>query len=235
MAAVPPRRRRGGDQQIPRPSASRPAGPPAWASLVGEVDLSVDAVLARLCSHDPSRPVAPPFPDARPSAVLVALVDGDEGAEVLLTKRSMNLSNHRGEISFPGGRLDVGESAHEGALREAFEEVRLEPSSVDVVAQLEPLSTVVSKSYILPVVGRLAERPLLVPHDAEVDRILWVPLAELARLDTYRGEVWGTSPLEREMHYFDLDDETIWGVTGRMLYELLMRVHGLDPGRPAHW
>lgn len=228
-------RRAGGAQTIPRPTATRPAGPAPWADRVGQVDLSVGSVLTRLQRHDTERPVVPPFPDARPSAVLVALVEGRHGAEVLLTKRSLHLTNHRGEISFPGGRIDAGETPHEAALREAFEEVRLAPEHVEIVAQLEPLSTVVSRSYILPVVARLDARPTLVPHDAEVDRILWVPVAELAREDTYRGEMWGTPPLDREMHFFDLDDETIWGATGRMLHELVARAHGLDPAAPDWW
>jgi 8-oxo-dGTP pyrophosphatase MutT (NUDIX family) len=206
-----------------------------WQPVAGQIDLSVDAVLGRLRDHDAERPLVPPFPDARPSAVLVALVDGDDGAEVLLTKRSAHLTHHRGEISFPGGRLDPGEAAHDAAIREAFEEVRLDRRWVDVVAQLEPISTVVSKSLILPVVARLDRRPELVPHDAEVDRILWVSVAELARSDTYRGELWGTPPLDREMHFFDLDDETIWGATGRMLHELVARAHGFDPATPDWW
>lgn len=227
--------RPGGAQRIPRPTAVRPAGPAPWADLVGQVALSVDAVLDRLQRHDAARPIAPPFADARPSAVLVALVDGDDGAEVLLTKRSLRLTNHRGEISFPGGRLDADETPLDAAIREAFEEVQLDPALVTVSAQLEPLSTVVSKSYIMPIVARLPHRPHLVPHDAEVDRILWVPLGELARSDTYRGEWWGTPPLDREMHFFDLDDETIWGATGRMLHELLARAHGLSPDAADWW
>jgi 8-oxo-dGTP pyrophosphatase MutT (NUDIX family) len=228
-------RRPGGRQVIPRPTATRPGGRAAWADEIGRVDLSVDAVLRRLSRHDAARPIAPAFPDARPSAVLIALVDGADGAEVLLTKRSQHLRNHRGEISFPGGRIDAGETPHEAAVREAFEEVRLDPDSVQVVAQLEPISTVVSKSYILPIVARLDERPPLVPHDAEVDRILWASLGELARADTYRGEWWGTPPLDREMHFFDLDDETIWGATGRMLHELVARAHGLAVATQDWW
>lgn len=196
--------------------------------------MSAAAVVERLAAHEPDRALVPPFPDARPSAVLVALVDGDDGAEVLLTKRSQNLRNHRGEISFPGGRLDPGESPVDAAIREAWEEVRLPTDLVQVAAQLEPLSTVVSKSLIVPLVTTLPHKPELVPHDAEVDRILWVPLVELARLDTFREERWGTPPLDRPMYFFDLDDETIWGATGRMLFELLSLAYEA-PAPPIPW
>ena len=101
------------------------------------------------------RPLAPAFPDARPSAVLVALADGPSGAEVLLTRRSWDLRSHKGEISFPGGRIDAGESPAEAALREAQEEVGLDPAAIEVVGELEHLNTVVSRSYIVPVVARL--------------------------------------------------------------------------------
>lgn len=191
--------------------------------------------MRRLSAHDPDRHHVPPFPDARPAAVLVALADGPHGAEVLLTKRSAHLRNHRGEISFPGGRIDPGETPLQTAIREAYEEVQLPPDLVDVTAQLEPLSTVVSKSYIVPLVAHLTHQPELVPHDAEVERILWVPLAELARPDTFREEWWGTPPLARPMYFFELDDETVWGATGRMLFELLSLAYDAPAPSPDWW
>ena len=199
------------------------------------IDLTVDAVMRRLEAHDPERPLVPPFPDSRPSAVLVALTDGPDGAEVLLTKRSADLRNHKGEISFPGGRIDPGETPHDAAVREAFEEVGLDPTLVEVTAQLQPLNTVVSKSFIIPLVARLHERPTLVAHDAEVERIMWVPLADLARDDTFREEWWGTPPLDRPMYFFHLDDETVWGATGKMLFELLTLAYDAPPPSTPWW
>jgi 8-oxo-dGTP pyrophosphatase MutT (NUDIX family) len=155
------------------------------------------------------------------------------GAEVLLTKRSEELRNHRGEISFPGGRIDPGETPVEAALREADEEVGLASPLVTVQGHLSHLSTVVSRSYIVPVVGTLQQRPELVPHDREVARILWVPLAELVHPASYREEWWGTPPLDRRMHFFELADETVWGATAFMLYELLNIVYGPPATRTA--
>jgi len=172
------------------------------------------------------------FPGARPSAVLIALRDGPHGAEVLLTRRSMNLRNHRGEISFPGGRLDEGETYEEAALREAHEEVALPPGSVDVVGRLLPLSTVVSLSYIVPVVGVLRDDPPLHPAAAEVDRLFWEPLADLLVDGTYREERWGTPPLDRPIYFFELDDETVWGATARMLHQLLRVAHRIVGPEP---
>jgi 8-oxo-dGTP pyrophosphatase MutT (NUDIX family) len=166
-------------------------------------------------------PVLPSFPGARVSAVLVILADGDEGAEVLLTRRSMSMRSHRGEISFPGGRLDPGETPVDTALREAHEEVGLDPSAPVVVGELPHLNTIVSRSYIVPIVSVLDERPVLEPRTGEVDRVLWTPLAELSRPGTYRLERWGQPPLDRALHFFELDDETVWGATAHMLVDLL--------------
>jgi mutator protein MutT len=178
-------------------------------------------------------PITPTFPDARPAAVLVALVDGPRRAEVLLTKRSRDLRHHAGEISFPGGRIDHGEIPVQTALREAEEEVGLMPEQVVVHGHLSHLSTVVSRSYIVSVVGVLTAHPQLTAHDREVERILWVPLADLATSGTYREEWWGTPPLDRRMDFFELDDETIWGATARMLYELLAIAYGPPATRTA--
>jgi peroxisomal coenzyme A diphosphatase NUDT7 len=174
----------------------------------------------------------PPIDTPRSSAVLVAIADGPLGAEVLLTRRSGTLTSHRGEISFPGGRLDAGETFEIAALREAHEEVALPPSAVQLAGRLDPLATMVTRSFIVPVVGTVAELPPLRPAVAEVDRILWVPLAELARADTFREETWEFNGQRRPMFFFELDDETVWGATARILHQLLRVVLGVDGPEP---
>lgn len=174
----------------------------------------------------------PPPGTLRASAVLVALADGRDGAEVLLTRRSESLTSHRGEISFPGGRVDAGETYIDAALREAHEEVALDPSMVQVRGTLDSISTMVTRSFIVPVVGRLDRHPDLHPAVDEVDRILWVPLAELTRADTFREEIWPFDGQLRPMFFFELDDETIWGATARMLHQLLRVALGIDGPEP---
>lgn len=215
-------RRPGGAQFIPRPAAWTHGDAPPWAGT--ERPISVDEVLARLPT-EPARPATPTSPTARRSAVLVLLRDGDEGAEVLLTKRSSSLRNHRGEIAFPGGRAEPDETALQTALREAYEEVGLDPSVVIPHGELSHLETVVSDSYVIPVVGSTTVDPMVSPGGTgEVDRVLWVPLVELAAPNTFRAEFWG--PTHRfPIYFFELDDETVWGATGRMLYELLTLVY----------
>lgn len=221
--------RAGGNQIIPRPEGWRLGHAAPWADHHdGSAPVALDALTTRVQARGHGKAVDPADPQGKPSAVLVALVDGVRGTEVLLTKRSWDLRNHRGEISFPGGRLDPGETPAEAAVREAHEEVGLEPADVQVIGELDHLSTFVSKSFIVPVVARLDRRPELTPAESEVQRILFVPLADLYRKDTYRQELWWHPPLDRPIHFFELDDETIWGATGRMLVQLLCLGVGLD-------
>lgn len=207
--------------------------------MVPSSPLTATAVATAVAARSTPSDLVPEFADARPSAVLVVVADGPEGAEVLLTRRSMDMSSHRGEVSFPGGRLDPGESYVQAALREAHEEVGLVPTAVEVVGQLHPISTWVSRSWIVPIVARLTTPlPLAEPlhgQTPEVDRVLWVPLHDLTEHGTFREEWWHTPMGERPIYFFELDDETVWGATARMLHQLLRVAYGLaddDTGRP---
>ena len=207
-----------GRQIIPRPPVWTLGPDPVWQVGAGP---TLAEVLRSV--PDVSRPLLPAFSDALHSAVLVLLTDVGHGPEVLLTRRSWEMRSHRGEISFPGGRMDPGESALETALREAHEEVGLDPESVTVRGELDHLNTAVSRSYIVPKVATVAERLDLRAATAEVERVLWVPLAELTRPGVYRSELWGDPPLDRMLHFFELEDETVWGATARILADLLGR------------
>lgn len=217
-------RRRGGDQIIPRPAIWRAENWAPWLQPVSSAPSSAEIAARFAAAERPSAPLTPAFRGARLSAVLLLLADGPDGAEVLLTKRSLHLRNHRGEVSFPGGRIDPGETSLQAALREANEEVGLDPSSVTAIGELTHLDTVVSRSYIVPHIGVVAERHDLVPTSSEVDRVWWTPLRELLDEPTYHREIWGAPPTDRTLHFFDLDDETVWGATAHVLVDLLTRV-----------
>lgn len=204
------------------------------------VDFTFESVVKVIQQHSiDGRAQKTPRVDEKVSAVLALLAPGEFGAEVLLTRRSTKLSNHQGEISFPGGRVDGGESILEAALRETHEEVGVRPQLVTVHSELSPLSTFVSRSYIVPVLATVPEKPELSMSSYEVDRTLWVPLAELVRDDTFSWEWWNFDrvgvPEDRPMFFFHLDDETIWGATARMLHELLCVVHGVNHFDLPNW
>jgi 8-oxo-dGTP pyrophosphatase MutT (NUDIX family) len=173
--------------------------------------------------------------------VLCALFDeGPPGpdtrqAQVVLTRRSSRLRSHAHQVSFPGGRIDPGEVPVAAALREAREEVGLEPSSVRVLGELAPLWTFTNPVPITPFVGELPDRPVLHPNPAEVERAFTVPLIELTDPEVYREELWELQDgSQRSIHFFELWDDTIWGATARLLRELLdlVVISPAGPPRP---
>jgi 8-oxo-dGTP pyrophosphatase MutT (NUDIX family) len=177
--------------------------------------------VSRLSAHSARSIDTEAAQQARPSAVLVTLHPGADGVEVVLTKRASHLKNHKGEISFPGGRVEPDESIRDAALREAVEEVAMPSHDVSVVGELDHILTVVSSSYIVPIVGTLGYRPQLTASENEVDRVLHVPLADLTRADTFREEHWVTPYGKMNVYMYHLDDETIWGATARVLTQII--------------
>ena len=238
-------------QVIPRPSNARPGRPAPWSALGPDRrrGVTLERVRTALEAHRPRLGAVEPvardaFPDpGRPAAVLVALFEEDGEARVVLTRRAAHLRTHTGEVSFPGGRLDRGESPEAGAVREAAEEIRLDPASVDIVGRLTPLSTVSSGAAIIPVVSFLGARPVLVANHSEVERVFDVALADLTADGVFREERWilptGTMPANRRvpddtdadgafpMWFFELAHDTVWGATARVLMELLRLVLGV--------
>jgi 8-oxo-dGTP pyrophosphatase MutT (NUDIX family) len=161
----------------------------------------------------------------RPAAVLSPLYDHDGQAHVILTRRSSRMRTHTGEVSFPGGRLEEGEEPLAAALREAHEEIALDPATVEILGELSPLSTLASGAGIRPFVGALPERPALRANPTEVERIIEVPVAELWAPGVFHEELWPQPHGgEHRVAFFDLDGDTVWGATGRMLRELLDRL-----------
>jgi len=221
---------RGGEQRIPRPFNARLGGPPPWADLPADLRrptvADVRKALDGLGPPVPSPREAAGIP-ARPSAVLAPLYEQDDLATVVLTRRTWALRTHQGEMSFPGGRIESGETPVDGALREAKEEVDLDPSTVEIVGELDHLSTVSSMSFIVPFVGLLPGRPDICPNPDEVEAVVHVSLAELADPAIFREERW-TFPGgdERSIYFFELVGDTVWGMTAALLRQLLGIVTG---------
>jgi 8-oxo-dGTP pyrophosphatase MutT (NUDIX family) len=218
---------RGGKQHIPRPPGLRPGGTPQWTRLTPEQRVfTVADVRAALAEAPPPRPPDIEPATSRPAAVLVALfeeaVDGTSEAHLILTKRPQTMPSHRGEIAFPGGKQDPGDpSLQAAALREAQEEIGLDPSSVELIGELDSISTVASQFTITPFVGVLPGPPALVPDPFEVDSVFAIPISELLDPETYREESWELWGAWRPMAFFDIPGETVWGATARILYRLL--------------
>ncbi len=162
----------------------------------------------------------------RASAVLAPLYEDGGEVHVVLTRRAQHLRSHRGEVSFPGGGQDPGEELLETALREAREEIDLDPATVEIIGELDHLETVTSRSFIIPFVGALPGRPDVTASPDEVELILHVPLAQLLSDGVYREERWGLMPLDRPLSFFEIPGDTIWGATAFMLRNLLALATG---------
>ena len=171
-------------------------------------------------------------PVGRPAAVLCTLFEEDGEAHVILTRRSHHMRAHTSQISFPGGQLEAGEAALAAALREASEEVGLDPTGVEILGPLSPIVTFTGQALITPFVGALADRPQLHPSPLEVERVFDVSLAELLSDGVYREELWPVPGDDwRSISFFELIGETVWGATAWMLRDLLELVVGRSPGQ----
>ncbi len=222
---------RGGPQIIPRPDLWTPGRPAPWSQIGDTSGLVVpDRVRATFPPGREGRPSPVKELGASPSAVLVPLYEHDGELHVVLTRRAQSLRTHKGEVSFPGGRADPGETAVQAALREAQEEVFLDPALVEPLGELDHLTTVTRRAYIVPVVGLIHGRPELGRNPAEVEAVLHVPLSELMAPGVFREERWGEGETARPVYFFDLVGDTVWGATAALLRQLLALLTDTDPG-----
>jgi 8-oxo-dGTP pyrophosphatase MutT (NUDIX family) len=157
------------------------------------------------------------------AAVLVPLFERDGELHAVFTRRREDLRKHAGEISFPGGRQDVGEEdLRETALREASEEIGLAPSAVDLVGALQPTPTVVTNYAIYPFVGIVPAGQAWRPNASEVAEILELPLAAVR--DGYSRRRLVRRGLPFRTGVYDVDGHVIWGATARIVGDLLERL-----------
>jgi 8-oxo-dGTP pyrophosphatase MutT (NUDIX family) len=165
-------------------------------------------------------------PGSTDAAVLVPLyLDGDELVGVF-TERRADLSRHAGEISFPGGRQDEpDEDLRACALREAKEEIGLDPRDVELVGALPPTGTFVTGYRIHPFVGLLTPGRTFTPQESEVESILELPLAELVAGFERKRLIRKGVPIK--MPTYTVDGNLIWGATARIVEHLLERLEPL--------
>ncbi|KAJ8471443.1 hypothetical protein OPV22_025786 [Ensete ventricosum] len=193
--------------------------------------LPESAAAAHLTGSCPTEKLAP-----KRAAVLVCLFEGDRGEfRVILTKRSSNLSTHSGEVSLPGGKADEGDADdRETALREAKEEIGLDPSLVTIVAVLEPF---LSKHLlrVTPVISILPNKQAFIPaaNTSEVDEIFDAPLEMFLKDENRRSEEREWLGVNLLVHYFDYitgnKKFVIWGVTAGILIRVASVVYQRPP------
>jgi 8-oxo-dGTP pyrophosphatase MutT (NUDIX family) len=157
-----------------------------------------------------------------PAAVLIAVTDRVEPG-VILTVRREHLRTHAGQIAFPGGRLDPGEDAISAALREAHEEILLDPATVEVIGAIEAYHTV-TDYLVTPVIGVIPPDLPLEPHEHEVADWFEAPLSHL--LDPANQVRRSALFQGRTRHYYEIDwnGRRVWGATAAMIVNLSRRL-----------
>lgn len=157
-----------------------------------------------------------------PAAVLIGITDREDPG-LILTVRREHLRTHAGQVAFPGGRLDAGESETEAALREAWEEIQLPASEVEIVETLAPYRTV-TNYLVTPVVAVVTPDLPLEPHEHEVADWFEAPLAFV--LDPANQHEKSVLFQGRTRHYYEIlwNGRRIWGATAAVIVNLSRRL-----------
>ncbi|RVT99137.1 CoA pyrophosphatase [Rhodovarius crocodyli] len=181
------------------------------------------ASLSRLLERTAS-PVIEPASPLKPAAVLVPLVMHPEPT-VLLTLRTATLSSHAGQVAFPGGRIEPGETPDEAALREAQEEIGLPPELVQKIGHL-PEHVTGTGYLVTPIVGLVRPEFQATPEVDEVDDIFEVPLRMILDPASPRRESRMWSGRMREYWVWPHEKHFIWGATAAILVNLATVLRG---------
>ncbi len=160
----------------------------------------------------------------RPAGVLVPFLATPGGVVLYLTKRSSHLRHHPGQIAFPGGKVDPDDDGPIGAaLREAHEEIALDPANVEILGTMEPHETVTS-FLVTPVIARIRAPFLPVPEAGEVEEVFTVPLEHVANPARFRVEGRRWRGTRRHYYVAPYGPYYIWGATARILRALADRM-----------
>jgi len=163
-----------------------------------------------------------------PAAVLLPLFLRQGEYHLLFTKRTPHLTHHSGEISFPGGVCDPGDlDSADTALREAWEEVGISPSDVEILGELDDCHSI-HNYLVTPVVGVFPPNYQLTVNDAEIERLIEVPLSHFAKPGVFRMEHRHWQGKLHTVYFYQHGADEIWGLTARILKNFLDVLWGTE-------
>lgn len=165
------------------------------------------------------------LPPVRPAAVLVGLIDRDDDFGVLLTLRPETMAAHAGQVAFPGGRVEGDETPLQAALREAHEEVGVDPAGVQLLGQADKYITGTGFA-ISPFVGILPADFVPVPHAREVADVFETPLSFLMNRANHQRHERAYRGVLRSYYAMPHNGRYIWGATAGMIKGLYDRLYG---------
>ncbi len=204
-----------------------------YSRLIEQLSKRLTMTLPSALAHDPLRAIpigneTPIFKHSlppRPGSVLILLYEAEESIKFPLIRRQEYMGVHSGQISLPGGKAEPGEDAIETALREAREEIGIDPARVKVVGRLSEFYVIVSNFLVTPVVASVLETPAFTPDPYEVHSIFQADLHELVRDDAIQvEEIMAGGRYRMQAPHFKVQNQIVWGATAMMLNELRLVV-----------
>ena len=213
-------------REIPSDSFNEDSGLPAWPDrqitredLMRALAHPVQGVTEHLLRRDTLLTEA----ELRPAAVLILLLESEQGFDVVLTVRAAHLRHHAGQVSFVGGQVEVGETMERAALREAYEEIGVQPDDIDVLGEL-PVYHTITGFAVTPVVACMSEQAwheqnLDIAVD-EVDHVFTVPLSHVLDVANTRVHYYTWEERTRQYYSVTFGDYFIWGASMAMLRNL---------------
>ena len=200
-----------------------------YSRLIQNLSSRLTDALPSALAHDALRaiPIGTNLPKfehkrpPRPGSVLILLYEKEGRILFPLIKRNEYKGAHSGQVSFPGGKAEAGEDAIETALREAEEEIGINPKTVSVVGRLSEFYVIPSNFLVTPVVASTSITPEFRPDPYEVQRILHADLADIVRDDAVKTkEIIAGGSFRLNAPHFEIEQEIVWGATAMMLNEL---------------
>jgi len=161
-----------------------------------------------------------------PSAVVIPLIRRAEGWCAIFTKRSQQVNSHKGEISFPGGVLEPGETALGAALRELEEELGIKKESLRLLGELDEILTVTG-FRIRPFVACVDWPVALYPSQSEIEEVLILALNGFLEPARFKIKHWRRNDQDYPVYFFELPQCTVWGATAKILKNFLERLLGI--------